>query len=178
MNIRVPMAFIVSTFVVTASVAGWAQRGDLTHGQPATADANVDFGVLATGPLGPPPCAQTAATIAGPMDPCSFKLHHLTPEEVTIQREGEVTFQIHGGGHAMAIYEVSKDTTRNGIGGLPVCGRRHQQAHRPRSPPVPRDVAGRYRQCGYEPQYRGWPRRHRDCLGSRRTRSSGKSRMV
>jgi len=27
-----------------------------------------------------------------------------------------VTFQINGGGHAMAIYEVSKDTTRNEVG--------------------------------------------------------------
>jgi hypothetical protein len=27
-----------------------------------------------------------------------------------------VTFQIHGGGHAFAIYEVSKDTTRNEVG--------------------------------------------------------------
>ncbi len=50
------------------------------------------------------------------MDPCSYKLHHLTPEEVTILKDGEVTFQIHGGGHAMAIYEVSKDTTRGELG--------------------------------------------------------------
>jgi len=49
-------------------------------------------------------------------DPCSYLLHHLTPEETTILKDGEVTFQIHGGGHAMAIYEVSKDTTRNEIG--------------------------------------------------------------
>jgi hypothetical protein len=32
-----------------------------------------------------------------------------------------VTFQIHGGGHAMAIYEVSKNTTRDDIGPL-LCG--------------------------------------------------------
>jgi hypothetical protein len=35
---------------------------------------------------------------------------------VTILKGGEVTFQIHGGGHAMAIYEVSKDTTRDELG--------------------------------------------------------------
>ena len=61
------------------------------------------------------PCLQTGA-IGGPADPCSYKLHHLTPEEVTIFKGGQVTFQIHGGGHAFAIYEVSKDTTRDELG--------------------------------------------------------------
>jgi hypothetical protein len=37
-------------------------------------------------------------------------------EEVTILKGGQVTFQIHGGGHAFAIYEVSKDTTREELG--------------------------------------------------------------
>ena len=83
--------------------------------QPATQDAAVDFGVLPTAPLGPAPCLQTGA-IGGPADPRQCKLHHLTPEEVFIKKEGEATFQFHGGGHAMAIYEVSKDTTRNEIG--------------------------------------------------------------
>jgi hypothetical protein len=75
----------------------------------------VDFGVLPTGPLGPPPCLQSGA-IGGPADPCSYKIHHLTPEEVTIKQGGEVTFQVHGGGHGFAIYEVSKDTTRQELG--------------------------------------------------------------
>ena len=35
---------------------------------------------------------------------------------MTIRKGGEVTFQIHGGGHAFAIYEVSRDTTRNELG--------------------------------------------------------------
>ena len=68
-----------------------------------------------TGPIGPPPCLQSGA-IGGPADPCSYKLHHLTPEEVTISKDGRVTFQIHGGGHGFAIYEVSKDTTRDELG--------------------------------------------------------------
>src|SRR5689334_21686471 len=79
------------------------------HNPPPPAEAGVDFGVLpfpATTPLGPAPCLQSGA-IGGPADPCAYKLHHLTPEEVTIQKRGEVTFQIHGGGHAMAIYRVS-----------------------------------------------------------------------
>src|SRR5262249_2945836 len=37
-------------------------------------------------------------------------------EETTIISGGEVTFQAHGGGHGIAIYEVSKDTTRDEIG--------------------------------------------------------------
>lgn len=101
--------------VVMLPVIGLAQRGDLTHSHPASQDAAVDFGVLPTGPLGPAPCLQAGA-IGGPADPCSYKIHHLTPEEVTIHKGGQVTFQIHGGGHAMAIYEVSKDTTRDEIG--------------------------------------------------------------
>jgi len=92
-------------------------RGDLTHNHAASADAAVDFGVLPTAPLGPEPCLQTPATaIGGPTDPCAYKLHHLTPEEVTIFKGGQVTFQIHGGGHAFALYEVSKDTTRDELG--------------------------------------------------------------
>jgi hypothetical protein len=88
----------------------------------ATADAAVDFGVLPppgapTPPLGPLPCLQTGA-IGGPADPCAYKLHHLVPEEVTINKGGQVTFQIHGGGHGLHIYEVSNETTRDDIGQL------------------------------------------------------------
>jgi hypothetical protein len=83
--------------------------------ESAAPTAAVDFGVLPLAPIGPPPCLQSGA-IGGPADPCSYKLHHLTPEEVTIEKGGEVTFQIHGGGHGFAIYPVSKDTTRDEIG--------------------------------------------------------------
>src|SRR5205085_2811712 len=47
---------------------------------------------------------------------CSYLNHHLTPEEVTGVKGGEARFEAHGGGHAIAIYEVSKDTTRADIG--------------------------------------------------------------
>ncbi len=106
---------LVAAGLVAAPLVLLAQNGDLAQQQPATPDANVDFGVLPTAPLGPLPCLQSGA-IGGPADPCSYKLHHLTPEEVTIQKGGEVTLQIHGGGHAMAIYEVSKNTTRDDLG--------------------------------------------------------------
>lgn len=106
---------LVAATIAAVPIVSFAQHRDLTHGQPAVPDAAVDFGVLSTAPLGPAPCLQTGA-IGGPTDPCSYKIHHLTPEEVTILKGGEVTFQIHGGGHAMAIYEVSKDTTRDELG--------------------------------------------------------------
>ena len=109
------LVVVISTVLVTAPAAIHAQKGDLTHQHAATQDAAVDFGVLPTAPLGPLPCLQSGA-IGGPADPCSYLLHHLTPEETTILKGGEVTFQIHGGGHAMAIYEVSKDTTRDELG--------------------------------------------------------------
>jgi hypothetical protein len=94
---------------------GWAQHHDLTHQQPAVTDAFVHFGVVPTAPLGPPPCFQTAP-FGIATDPCAYKAHHLSPEEVTVLKGGQVTFQIHNGGHAIAIYEVSKDTTRDQIG--------------------------------------------------------------
>jgi plastocyanin len=91
------------------------------HEHPSAGPA-VDFGVAPTPgptgallPIGPPPCLQAGA-IGGPADPCAYKLHVLTPEETSVAKGGEVTFQIHGGGHGFAIYEVSKDTTRQELG--------------------------------------------------------------
>jgi hypothetical protein len=109
------LVVVISTVLATAPLTIHAQKGDLTHEHAATQDASVDFGVLPTAPLGPLPCLQSGA-IGGPADPCAYKLHHLTPEETTILKDGQVTFQIHGGGHGMAIYEVSKDTTRDELG--------------------------------------------------------------
>jgi hypothetical protein len=115
---------LIAALVAAAPLISLAQNGDLTHQQSATPDAHVDFGVLPLAPIGPPEqkCLQSGA-IGGPGDPCSFHLHHLTPEEVTIEMGGQVTFQIHGGGHAMAILEVSKNTTRDDIGQLLCAGR-------------------------------------------------------
>jgi hypothetical protein len=106
----------VGATLIAGQLAASAQHQDAKHKRPdAPAEAAVDFGVLPTAPLGPVPCLQTGA-IGGPADPCAYKLHVLTPDEVTVQKGGEVTFQIHGGGHGFAIYEVSKDTTREEIG--------------------------------------------------------------
>jgi hypothetical protein len=110
-------SLLVAAALAVLPATSAAQNGDLTHNQPAVPDAAVDFGVLPTAPLGPPPCLQTGG-IGGPTDPCSYKNHFLTPNEVTVLTGGEVTFQVHGGGHGIAIYEVSKDTTRDEIGQL------------------------------------------------------------
>jgi hypothetical protein len=106
-------ALFVGVALVAGPAAASAQHPDASHAGPAT--AAVDFGVLPAGPLGPPPCLQTGA-IGGPADPCAYKIHLLTPDEVAIRKGGEVTFQVHGGGHAMAIYEVSPNTRREDIG--------------------------------------------------------------
>ena len=119
--------------IVTLPAVSVAQDHDLTHQQPAEENAAVGFGLFPAVPsLGPealclvvgttytfPPAVTrpaVAGDIGGPNDPCSYKLHLLTPEEVTIHNGGQVTFQVHGGGHGLAIYEVSKDTTRDDIG--------------------------------------------------------------
>ena len=96
-------------------LVGSAQKAD--QKQKAPAETQVGFGVLPTGPLGTAAegCLQTGG-IGGPADPCSYRLHHLTPEEATVAKGGEVTFEVHGGGHAPALYRVSKDTTRNDLG--------------------------------------------------------------
>jgi len=106
---------LLSAFALVAGVAAVSAQQEHGNASHSPSTAAVDFGVLPTGPLGPAPCLQNTG-IGGPADPCSYKLHHLTPEETTISKGGEVTFQIHGGGHAFAIYEVSKGTRRDDIG--------------------------------------------------------------
>jgi hypothetical protein len=115
--------FFVATAIATAPIASFAQHGQDKHRPPAAAQAHVDFGVLPVGPLGPPPCVQenpippaTGPIIGGASDPCSYKLHILTPEETTILKGGEVTFQMHGVVHSIAIYRVARNTTRDEVG--------------------------------------------------------------
>jgi hypothetical protein len=118
MNRRVLIA-VVCAAVVAMPLIGRAQKGpgNQKDKPPATADAKVDFGVLpsTTVPIGPPPCKQVAP-FGGPDDLCAYHLHHLTPEEATLTKGGELTLEVHGGGHAPAVYKVSKDTTRNDLG--------------------------------------------------------------
>ncbi len=105
------------SLVLLVSAAIVAMQGySLAAQQHAPDAAEVGFGVFPTTPLGDPAsgCAQTG--VGGPTDPCAYKLHHLVPEETTIALGGEVTFHIHGGGHAMAIYQVDKKTNREDLG--------------------------------------------------------------
>lgn len=88
---------------------------------PLPTDVFVDVGVLPTAPLGSPPCLQSGA-IGGPADPCAYKVHAFTPGEIAVAKGGQVTFQIHGGGHGLAIYKVHRKTTRDGIGQLLCAG--------------------------------------------------------
>src|SRR5262245_21473627 len=109
-------SLLVAIAVAAVPIVSIAQQGDNRgsdqndgndHRHTAPKEAFVDFGVLpmpvdpptnppTSVPIGPLPCLQNGA-IGGPADPCSYQLHHLTPEEVTIAEGGEVTFQVHGG---------------------------------------------------------------------------------
>jgi hypothetical protein len=121
-----PTVSLLALFILGAPLASYAQHDDRRHGRhdekpPAT--ATVEFGILQLAPIGPAPCAQLAApqpagvpTIGGPLDPCAFRIHALFPDQVTVAKGGEVSFNIHGGGHGFAIYRVSKKTTRDDIG--------------------------------------------------------------
>jgi hypothetical protein len=72
---------------------GAAPRQDMTD-NPAVQDALVNFGH----PVHPQPPAPNH--------------HGLYPNDVTIFKGGTVTFSMHGMGHGIAIYPVSKNTTR------------------------------------------------------------------
>jgi hypothetical protein len=68
---------------------------DLTD-NPAEENAEINFGSLHPQP--PAPAS-----------------HVLLPDEVTIFKEGTVNFIVNGAAHGIAIYEVSKNTTREDI---------------------------------------------------------------
>ena len=79
---------------ITVLMGGSAGQ-DLTD-KPAVQDAVVEFGA-------PHP------------QPASPGHHVLSPEEVTIVKGGTVTFVMNGTSHGLAIYPVSKNTTREHI---------------------------------------------------------------
>ena len=110
---------LAALLIIALPVPSFAQH------MHAPESKSVDFGILTPGPLGPPPCAQLPPVPpvvppppvpGGPGDPCAYKIHVLIPDEVSVAKGGEVSFQIHGGGHGFAIYEVSKETDRASIG--------------------------------------------------------------
>ena len=96
--------------------SGSSRNQDLTD-KAAVQDAVVDFG-------------------AAHPQPASPGHHILSPEEVTIFKGGTVTFIMNGTGHGLAIYPVSKNTTREHIaedlcqGGPTLCNTTTQTAQR------------------------------------------------
>src|SRR5215210_6137406 len=96
MNKRLTVVSAAMWAVVATGMIGATQKKDLTDNM-AVQDAVVDFGY----PVHPQPPAPA--------------LHTLSPAEVTIFKGGTVTFTMHGPGHGVAIYPVSKNTTRADI---------------------------------------------------------------
>jgi hypothetical protein len=91
------LAFTAGLWVVGITVfAGAPARQDLTD-KPAAQHAVVNFGY----PVHPQPPAPDN--------------HILDPNDVTIVKGGTVTFTMNGPGHGVAIYPVSKNTTRTHI---------------------------------------------------------------
>jgi hypothetical protein len=89
---------VVAAAVCTAigpMVLGATGHQDLTDG-PAVQDAIVNFGHVQPQPVAPN----------------SYLAHILDPNDVTILKGGTVTFVMHGMGHGIAIYPVSRNTTR------------------------------------------------------------------
>jgi len=113
MNMRPALIAGVCATFLALPLIGSAQKGPK---EKAPDTITVGFGV--TPPTTPilPNVGCAAAGIGGPADPCSYRLHHLTPEESTLAKGGELNLVVNGGGHAPAIYKVSKDTTRFDLG--------------------------------------------------------------
>lgn len=105
MNVRRLVA--VTAAVIFAASIGTAVRakdGDKDN-VAAVHDATVQFAMHQPQPPG-----------AGvPGSPDNVSTHFLFPNDVTITKGGTVTFVVNGGGHGIAIHEVSKKTTREDI---------------------------------------------------------------
>jgi plastocyanin len=90
----------------------------------AVQDATVHFAM----PQPQPPQAGVPGT------PDNSSTHFLLPDDVTIKKGGTVNFIVNGGGHGIAIHEVSKKTTRADVaedlcqGGLNEADRRGRNA--------------------------------------------------
>ncbi|HJR61109.1 MAG TPA: hypothetical protein VJ813_16985 [Vicinamibacterales bacterium] len=114
MNTRLAIATMTLWLVVLTGQTGRSASQDLTDKLPIQ-DAVVNFGAVHPQPAPP--------------------AHHaLVPDEVTIFKAGTVTFIMNGTGHGLAIYPVSKNTTRAHIaddlcqGGPTLCNTATQTA--------------------------------------------------
>jgi plastocyanin len=97
---RTSLTVIAVTAALALPVVG---RAD--HKDKAAQDVTVHFAM----PQPQPPQAGV------PGSPDNASTHFLMPDDVTIRKGGTVTFVVNGGGHGIAIHEVSKKTTRDDI---------------------------------------------------------------
>jgi hypothetical protein len=87
---------VALALAIPTSGQGNGQNTETNHAQ-AVPNAFVDFGA----PQPQPTPVQLS--------------NELVPNEVTINKGGTVTFRVNGGGHGIAIYPVSKDTSRDDV---------------------------------------------------------------
>jgi hypothetical protein len=97
MQRRRPIVVISITLALIITSAIVARTDAKSQGNTAPGDTVVAFGE------------------PHPQSSLSQFAHILVPDDVTIQKGGTVTFVVNGGGHGIAIYPVSKDTTREDI---------------------------------------------------------------
>jgi plastocyanin len=116
MNVRRLVAATAAViFAASIGTALRAKDGDKDN-VAAVRDATVQFAMHQPQPPG-----------AGvPGSPDNVSTHFLFPNDVTITKGGTVTFVVNGGGHGIAIHEVSKKTTREDIAAGLCDGNNHE----------------------------------------------------
>ena len=110
---RIVMGFAIFAAAAVVGISvGAKERGQ----QKALHDATVQFAMAQPQPPG-----------AGvPGSPDNVSTHFLLPDDVTIVKGGTVTFVVNGGGHGLAIHEVSRRTTRADIAADLCDGNNHE----------------------------------------------------
>ena len=88
--------------VAVMAALAFPAAGGADDKEKAANDAIVQFGQLVTP-------APAAGSLAGTLT------HFLLPDDVTIRKDGSVTFVVNGGGHGIAIHRVNEKTTRQDI---------------------------------------------------------------
>jgi len=102
--------------LAVAAAVGTSVRAKDDDKVTAVHDATVQFAMHQPQPPG-----------AGvPGSPDNVSTHFLLPDDVTIAKGGTVTFVVNGGGHGLAIHEVSKKTTRADIAADLCDGNNHE----------------------------------------------------
>ena len=108
------------TSIVVAAAAALAftvvGRADDRDKDKAVQSATVHFAM----PQPQPPGAGV------PGSPDNVSTHFLMPDDVTVRKGGTVTFVVNGGGHGIAIHEVSKKTTRADVAADLCDGNNHE----------------------------------------------------